>query len=405
MADSALRVLGMSYRLLKDDKSSVRSQVESNMVFAGIVGMIDPPRKGVKEAIVECKEAGIKPIMITGDHKLTAVAIAKELGILQSGRALSGGELDALTDKEFEKIIEEVEVYARVSPSHKLRVIDALRNTSRVVAMTGDGVNDAPALKKADIGIAMGITGTDVSKEASDMILTDDSFTSIMCAVKEGRVIFANIRKFLTYLLADNIGATMAYVAAMFAGLPLPLTALQILFINLIMDGPKAIALGLEPPEPGIMKQFPRDPKANIFNRHSLFYIFGVGFWICAVVLAVFIWALGEGKQYAMTMFFVTLIMVRTFNAFNCRSATTSLFKLGLLTNKWLILAFFITVLTTLPILYLPFLQETFKVVPLKFKDWAIVLLASGTVLFVVEIGKLFHGKNKRIQERDSESG
>ncbi len=412
MADGALRVLGMAYRVLtpleisrrdtpfltglKNGTDSARAEVESDMVFVGMVGMIDPPRKEVKEAIGVCKDAGIKPIMITGDHKLTAVAIAKELGILKSGLILSGAELDALTDEGFEKIVEDVEVYARVSPSHKLRVIDAFRKKSRVVAMTGDGVNDAPALKKADIGIAMGITGTDVSKEASDMILTDDNFASIVRAAEEGRTIFANIRKFLTYLLADNLGATLAYVVAMLGGLPLPLTALQILFINLIMDGPQAIALGLEPPEPGIMKQPPRNPKANIFNRHSLFYIFGVGFWICVVVLGIFIRALGEGRQYAMTMFFVTLIVLRTFNAFNCRSATSSLFKLGLLTNRWVILAFFFTIFTVLSIIYVPFLQKIFEVVPLNYKDWVIVFSASITVLIVVEIGKFLQGIRRK---------
>lgn len=385
MATGALRVLGMSYRLLNGHSLK---KVESNMVFVGMVGMIDPPRKEVKQAIEICEGAGIKPIMITGDHKLTAVAIARELGILNSGLTLSGSELDALTDEEFERIVGEVQVYARVSPNHKLRVIDAFIKKAKIVAMTGDGVNDAPALKKADIGIAMGITGTDVSKEASDMILTDDNFVSIVRAVEEGRTIFANIRKFLTYLLTDNLGATLAYCMAILGGLPLPLTALQILFINLIMDGPKAIALGLEPPEPDIMKRPPRDPKANIFNRHSLFYILGVGFWICVVVMGVFIWALGDGIQYAMTMFFVTLIMVRTFNAFNCRSATSSLFKLGLLTNRWLILAFFLTIFTMLPIIYVPFLQKIFEVTPLNLKDFSIAFLASVTVLIVVEIAK-----------------
>ncbi|MDP2943683.1 MAG: cation-translocating P-type ATPase [Candidatus Omnitrophota bacterium] len=392
MAGSALRVLGMSYRILNGYSLK---EVESNMVFVGMVGMIDPPRKGIKQAIEICKGAGIKPIMITGDHKLTAVAIAKELGILNSGLTLSGSELDALTDEEFERIVDEVQVYARVSPNHKLRVIDAFLKKAKVVAMTGDGVNDAPALKKADIGIAMGITGTDVSKEASDMILTDDNFVSIVRAVKEGRTIFANIRKFLTYLLTDNLGATLAYCMAILGRLPLPLTALQILFINLIMDGPKAIALGLEPPEPDIMKQPPRNPKENIFNRHSIIYILGVGFWICIVVMGIFIWALGGGKQYAMTMFFVTLIMVRTFNAFNCRSATSSLFKLGLLTNRWLILAFLLTIFTMLPIIYVPFLQKIFEVTPLNLKDFSIAFLASITVLIVVEIAKFLQGGKK----------
>ncbi|GFP32304.1 P-type Ca2+ transporter type 2C [Candidatus Hakubella thermalkaliphila] len=393
MATGALRVLGMSYRVLNGHSLK---EVESDMVFVGMVGMIDPPRKEAKEAIEVCKGAGIKPIMITGDHKLTAEAIAKELGILKSGLILTGTELGALTDGEFERIVEKVEVYARVSPNHKLRVIDAFTKKARVVAMTGDGVNDAPALKEAAIGIAMGITGTDVSKEASDMILTDDNFVSIIRAVEEGRTIFANIRKFLTYLLTGNMGAVLAYVVAMLGGLPLPLTALQILFINLIMDGPLAITLGLELPEPGIMKQPPRNPKANILNRHSLFYIFGVGFWICAVVLGVFIWAMGEGKEYAMTMFFVTLIMLRTFNAFNCRSATSSLFKLGLLTNRWLIPAFLLTMFVMFPILYVPFLQKIFEVVPLNLKDWSMAFLASVTVLIVVEITKFLQEMRRK---------
>ncbi len=391
MAESALRVLGLAYRKLNEHSLK---EAETDMIFVGMVGMIDPPRKEVKEAIQVCKDAGIKPIMITGDHKITAIAIAKELGILTSGRTLSGAELDNLSDENFEKIVEEVEVYARVSPSHKLRVIEAFAKNGKIVAMTGDGINDSPALKKADIGIAMGITGTDVSKEASDMILTDDNFVSIVRAVEEGRTIFANIRKFLTYLLSDNMGATLAYVVAMFGGLPLPLTALQILFINLIMDGPNAIALGLEPPEPGIMKHPPREPKANILNRQSLFYIFGVGLWICAITLGIFILSLGEGKQYAMTMFFVTLIMTRTFNAFNCRSATSSLFKLGLLTNRWIILAFSLTISTMLPILYVPFLQKIFEVVPLSLKNWLIACSASGTVLIVVETVKFFQEKS-----------
>lgn len=388
LADGALRVLGLSYRNI--DENYTLKDVESDMVFVGMVGMIDPPREGVKEAINVCKKAGIKPIMITGDHKLTAVAIARELGILTpTGRTLSGSELDHITDEEFEKVVDDVEVYARVSPTHKLRIVNAFIKKHKVVAMTGDGVNDSPALKKADIGIAMGITGTDVSKEASDMVLTDDNFVSIIGAVKEGRTIFANIRKFLTYLLTDNFGATLAYCVAIFMKLPLPLTALQILFINLIMDGPKAIAIGLEPPEPDIMDQPPRNPKANIFNRHSLLYIVGVGIWICAVVMGVFISSLKKGENYAMTMFFLTLIMVRTFNAFNCRSATNSLFKLGLFSNKWLVLVFLLTILMVLPILYVPFLQKVFDVVPLSFKDLLVVVLSGSSVLVVVEVVKL----------------
>lgn len=387
-AGTALRVLGMAYKPLPDSSST--TDAEHKMVFAGLGGMIDPPREEVKEAIQTCENAGIKPIMATGDHKLTAVAVSRELGLLKEGIALSGTELDELSDDEFEKTVEQVEVYARVSPSHKMRIVDAFSKKGYVVAMTGDGVNDAPALKKADIGVAMGITGTDVSKEAADMILTDDNFVSIVSAVEEGRSIFANIRKYLVYLLSGNAGGVIAMLTALLAGLPLPLTAVQIIFINLLMDGLPATALGAEPPEQDFMNQPPRNPKEGIFNRHALWYIFAVGLWIGGATLLVFIWMLDSGGelQRAMTMFFATMISLRLFNAFSCRSASNSLFKLGIFTNKWLIYASASSFLLMIAAIYVPFLQVVFETVPLTLSDWMIVIPVALTVFITVEIAK-----------------
>jgi Ca2+-transporting ATPase len=386
MAEDALRVLAMAYKPFSDTKSA--ADAEQAMVFVGLVGMIDPPREEVKAAIKICEEAGIKPVMITGDHKLTAVAVARELGLLKESIALSGSELDELSDQEFERIVEQVNVYARVSPAHKMRVIDALAKKGYVVAMTGDGVNDAPALKKADIGIAMGVTGTDVSKEAADMVLIDDNFASIVAAVEEGRSIFANIRKFLIYLLSGNMGAVIAMVAALLWGLPLPLAAAQILFINLLMDGAPAIALGVEPPEPGIMKQPPRDPRASIFNRYAMIYIACVGLWIGVATLSVFRWSAGESLTKSMTLFFATLIMLRLANAFNCRSGHTSLFRMGFFSNKWLVYACASSFLLMLAAIYVPFLQVALRTAPLSIGDWIVVLGAASTVFIAVEIAK-----------------
>ncbi len=387
-ADAALRVLGMAYKPLPDAYST--TDAERDMVFVGLSGMIDPPREEVKKAIHVCVEAGIKPVMVTGDHKLTAMAVARELDLLKGGIALSGTELDELSDSKFEKMVEQIEVYARTSPAHKMRIIDAFTKKGHVVAMTGDGVNDAPALKKADIGVAMGITGTDVSREAADMVLTDDNFASIVSAVEEGRCIFANIRKYLVYLLSSNLGTVIAMVVALLAGMPLPLTAVNILFINLLMDGAPAVALGVEPPEKGIMQQPPRHPKRSIFNQHALWYIPGVGAWIAGTALLVFIWTLSNGGelQKAMTMFFATLISLRLCNAFNCRSAGNSLFKLGLFTNKWLIYAVASSLLLMLAVIYVPFLQAAFMTVPLSPTDWVIILLVASTVFIIVEIAK-----------------
>jgi Ca2+-transporting ATPase len=383
MAASAMRVLGIAYKPLGDSTGSA----EDGMVFLGMVGMIDPPRRGVKEAIASCRAAGIQVVMITGDHRRTAAAIASQLG-LSGGNVITGPELEAMDQATLAAACESTSVYARVSPAHKLRIVQALQQRKRIVAMTGDGVNDAPALKQADIGIAMGITGTDVSKEVSDMVLTDDNFVSIVAAVKEGRTIFANIRRFLTYLLSDNAGAVIAYLAAILAGYPMPITPLQILFINLIMDGPNAISLGLEPHEPGTMERPPRSPQAPIIDGTSLRYVFTVGPLIAAVTLGIFVFSLPRGEEHAVTMFFTSMIAARLFNAFNCRSATYPLFRLGPWQNRWLLLSFAGSIALLMPIIYVPALQPVFSVIPLGLNDWLWPAAAGLTVLFTVEVAK-----------------
>jgi Ca2+-transporting ATPase len=397
MADDALRVLGLAYKRLPDTANTSEA-IERDMVFSGLVGMIDPPREEVKEAVKLCNQAGISSVMITGDHKLTAVAIAKELGILKEGIALTGADIDNLGEEEFEATVEKIEVYARVSPAHKLRVVEALTKRGHVVAMTGDGVNDAPALKKADIGVAMGITGTDVTKEASDMVLTDDNFASIVAAIEEGRGIFGNIKKYLVYLLSCNLGEILLMAIVILLGplfgLPagtIPLVAIQLLYVNLATDGLPAIALSVDPPDLDIMRQKPRPRSQTIFTAPVMRYLAGAGIWTALVTLAVFLWALDSGKDplEAQGVCFLTLILIEFFNAFNCRSLEYSLFKIGPFSNRWLIWAILFTMAMTAPIFYVPFLEEIFHVHALTLTDWIVAILSASTIFIVVEIYKL----------------
>jgi Ca2+-transporting ATPase len=401
MAENALRVLGFAYRPL-EDVSVGDKNMENDMVFVGLTGMIDPPREEVKEAVKRCEQAGIKSVMITGDHKLTAVAVARELGILKEGAAFTGDEINKLGDGQFEDLVEKIEVYARVSPAHKLRVVEALTEKGHVVAMTGDGVNDAPALKKADIGVAMGITGTDVTKEAADMVLTDDNFASIVAAVEEGRNIFNNIKKYLVYLLSCNLGEILLMaIVILFGplfGLPagtIPLIAIQLLYVNLATDGLPAIALSIDPPDIDVMKQKPRPRKQTIFTMPVIKYLAGVGIWTTIVTLAVFLWAIDSGKSIleAQGVCFLTLILIEFFNALNCRSLEYSFFKIGPLGNKWLIWAILGTIAITAPIFYVPFLKETFHVHALTSVDWIVSVLSASTIFIGAEIYKLIISK------------
>lgn len=385
-ARDALRILGFSYKSVTEEEN-----VERDMVFVGCVGMIDPPREEVKDAIKRCEEAGIKVVMITGDHKITAMAVAKELGMLKKGVALEGSELEAMSEDEFDRVVEDVEVYARVSPEHKLRIVRAFKKKGHIIAMTGDGINDAPALKSADIGIAMGITGTDVTKEAADMILTDDNFASIVDAVEEGRGIFGNVKKYLMYLLSSNLGEILLMAVGVMIGLPLPLVAIQILWVNLATDGLPAIALSVDPTETGTMKRKPRNPKEGVFTRPVIALMIIGGVWSAFLNLYMFWWALGAGigLTEARSMVFVTLILIQFFKAFNYRSDRRSISELGFFANRWLLIAIFWETILVLLIVYLPFLQGPFSTHTLTPLDWGIVILAALTIFPVLEVAKL----------------
>ncbi|MEJ5197625.1 MAG: cation-translocating P-type ATPase [Anaerolineae bacterium] len=384
MAAQALRVLGIATK-----PGASLADAERGMTFLGLVGMIDPPRAEAKAAVQACKQAGIKVAMITGDHPLTAQAVARELGLLNTGRSVTGAELEAMSDDDFKRQVEDIEVYARVSPAHKLRVVTALQEHGHIVAMTGDGVNDAPALKKADIGIAMGITGTDVSKEAASMTLTDDNFASIVAAVEEGRGIFGNIKKYLMYLLSSNIGEIGLMAGATLAGLPLPLTAVQILYVNLATDGLPALALSVDPPEKDLMRRKPRDPRTGIFTRPVVTLMAAGGLWSTLANLGVFIWALNSGRSVAqaMTMTFVSLVLIQFFKAYNYRSDHNSVLEQPF-ANKWLNLAIVSQLALLALVIYWPPLHDVFGTFYLTLEDWLVVTALAFTVSPVLELTK-----------------
>ncbi len=383
-AENALRVLAVAQK-----RDSILTEDEMGMTFLGLVGMIDPPRPEARGAIEKCETAGIRPVLITGDHPLTAGAVARELGLLKDGRIVTGAQLDAMDDDVFAEEVETISVYARVSPAHKLRVVTALQKRSHIVAMTGDGVNDAPALKKADIGIAMGITGTDVTKEAAAMTLTDDNFASIVAAVEEGRGIFGNIKKYLMYLLSCNIGEIGLMAAASLAGLPLPLSAVQLLYVNLATDGLPALALAVDPPEPDLMNRKPRDPHRGIFTRPVVTLMLVGGVWSALVNLFVFQWSIlsGRPQSEAMTMTFVTLVVIQFINAYNFRSDRRSLFS-ETFANKWLNVAVSWEMLLLMAVLYVPFLQVPFGTHGLGIGDWLFIVGSSATIVPVIEAAK-----------------
>ncbi|MBI4664732.1 MAG: cation-translocating P-type ATPase [Verrucomicrobia bacterium] len=384
LAGEALRVLGVALK-----PNAALATAERDMTFLGLVGMIDPPRPEAKAAVQTCTAAGVRVLMITGDHPLTAQAIARELGILKDGRVVTGGELEAMNDAELECEVENIEVFARVSPSHKLRVVTALQKRGHVAAMTGDGVNDAPALKKADIGIAMGITGTDVTKEAAAMMLTDDNFASIVAAVEEGRGLFSNIKKYLMYLLSANIGEIGLMTAATLAGVPLPLSAVQILYVNLATDGLPALALAVDPPEGDLMRRPPRNPRTGIFTRPVVFLMLAGGLWSMAINVGVFLWALNSGRslQEAMTITFVTLVLTEFVKAYNFRSDRHSVFRRPF-ANKWLNLAIGWELALLALIVHTPFLERAFGTFNLPLMDWAIATGLALSITPVLELAK-----------------
>ncbi len=389
MAGEALRVLGVA-----EKADATLENAEQEMTFLGMVGMIDPPRPEAKEAIATCEKAGIKPVMITGDHPITAKAVARELGLFRSGRAITGAELEAMDEAEFERVVEEIEVYARVSPIHKLRVVTALQKKGHIVAMTGDGVNDAPALKKADIGIAMGITGTDVSKEAAAMTLIDDNFASIVAAVEEGRGIFGNIKKYLMYLLSSNIGEIGLMAGATLMGLPLPLSAVQILYVNLATDGLPALALAVDPPEKDLMHRKPRNPRTGIFTRPVVILMSVGGVWSTLVNLGLFIWARHSGRSdaEAMTMTFVSLVLIQFFKAYNFRSDRNSVLDKPF-ANHWLNWAIITQLMMLAVVVYLPVLHRPFGTFSLPLADWGIIAAVAFSVSPLLELAKWMERK------------
>ncbi|KQO04554.1 calcium-translocating P-type ATPase, SERCA-type [Paenibacillus sp. Leaf72] len=396
MAQSALRVLGLAYRDLRaTDKCNSEAEAESQLVFVGLTGMIDPPRREAREAIAVCRRAGIKTVMITGDHQLTAEAIAGQLGIMpRGGIAMSGKQLESMSDEQLDRLVDNVYVYARVSPEHKLRIVKSLQRQGHVVAMTGDGVNDAPAIKAADIGISMGITGTDVSKEASALILSDDNFASIVSAIEEGRNIYENIRKFIRYLLASNVGEIMTMLLAMMVGLPLPLVPIQILWVNLVTDGLPAMALGVDQAEKDLMSQKPRSAKENIFARRLGWKIISRGLLIGLCTLGAFwitlIEAPGSTEHLvkAQTVAFATLVMAQLIHVFDCRSSR-SIFHRNPLQNRYLVLAVLSSLIMMLGVLYIEPLQPIFKTVPLGLREWCLVFVAAGIPTFLMGIGSV----------------
>ena len=408
LAGEALRTLGVAFRSLPKDAfkhEDVDERVEQELVFLGLIGMMDPPREEAKAAVARARAAGIRPIMITGDHPRTAAVIAGELGIVEDGRAVTGAELEKMSEELLDRTVQDVSVYARVSPEHKLRIVKALQRGGDTVAMTGDGVNDAPSLKTADIGVAMGINGTDVSKEAADMVLADDNFATIVAAVEEGRAIFSNIRKFLRYLLSSNIGEVMTMffgvllaetigLTAEGGAVVLPILATQILWINLISDGAPALALGLDPAGPRLMNKPPRPRNEGVMTRSMWAGIFFVGTVIAAGTLLVLDAGLAGGliegsgtMRHAQTMAFTTLMLFQMFNVFNARSDERSAF-VTLFSNKPLWGAVLLSLLLQAAVIYIPFLQKAFSTVSLSFRDWASCTAVASSVLWLREISK-----------------
>ncbi len=387
LAQQGQRVLGVAYRPMAT--ADANESIEADEVFIGLIGMIDPPRPEVKQAVSVARTAGIRPIMITGDHRLTAQHIAKELDIARSDKNITGYDLAQMNMEQIKGVVDEISVYARVSPEHKLNIVDALQEKGQIVAMTGDGVNDAPALKKADIGVAMGITGTDVSKEAADMILLDDNFATIVAAVEEGRIIFDNIRKFIKYTLSSNTGELIVMLIGPFLGMPLPLLPLQILWINLVTDGLPGLALAVEQGEQGIMQREPFHPQESIFSRGMGNRILWIGFLMGIVSLGVgYAYWLNDPDGPWQTMAFTTLTLAQMGNALAIRSNIDSIFTIGLFSNKLMVTAVLVTFILQLALIYVPFLQGFFSTEALSLQNLLVALVASSTIFIMVEVSK-----------------
>lgn len=405
-ASNALRVLAFAYRGYDKLPDNITTEnIETDLIFVGLMGMIDPARVEALDAIRTCRKAGIKPVMITGDYKDTAVAIAKELGLMKEGdMVLTGADLDKLSDEALYKDIENISVYARVSPEHKVRIVETLRRKGHIAAMTGDGVNDAMALKRSDIGVSMGITGTDVAKGTADIILMDDNFATIVAAVEEGRVIYSNIRKFVFFLLSCNIGEILIVFLSILFNLPVPLVPIQLLWVNLVTDSFPALALGTEKGEPDIMNQKPRDAKEPILNKVMISGILVQSVALFAAVMASYIWALTEyagsifepseeGLMIARTFAFTTLILAELIRAYSSRSERYSIIKLGVFSNKSMVTATLVSLVLLLLVIYVPFLEPIFETYALKVMDWAVIIVLCMVPLLAGEINKFILSK------------
>jgi len=403
MARRALRVLGLGYHTISPDEvESFKARLQggaSEMTFAGLVGMIDPPRLEVPDAVQRCRNAGIRVIMATGDHRLTGEAIAREVGILDdTGQVLTGSDLEQLSDEALDEEVESTAVFARVTPEHKYRIVESLRRRGHIVAMTGDGVNDAPALQAAEIGVAMGITGTDVTKETAEMVLTDDNFASIVNAVEEGRGVFQNVRKVVKFLLATNIGEDLTLLSALafLPGAGLIITPVQILWVNLVTDGLLDITIALEPNEGGVMDEPPRRPGTRIVDGEILRNIVYVALFMTVGTLGAFVYLNGNGEPLrAQTVAFTTLAMFQVFNALNCRSRYKSVFQLGFFTNKYLVGAMGLSVLLQVAANRIPFMEAALGTVPLSLRDWAAIILISSSIFVADETRKAFARRSK----------
>lgn len=397
LASNALRTIAVGYKQIPANTIVLHeNEAEKDLTLIGLQGMIDPPRSEVKQAVKECREAGIKTVMITGDHVITAKAIALQLGILTSkSKVMDGNTLSKLSVDELEAEVDQVSVFARVSPEHKLKIVKALQNRGHIVAMTGDGVNDAPAIKAADIGVAMGITGTDVAKEASSLVLLDDNFATIKAAIKEGRNIYENIRKFIRYLLASNVGEILVMLFAMLLALPLPLVPIQILWVNLVTDGLPAMALGLDQPEEDVMKRKPRSPKEGVFARGLGWKVISRGFLIGIATLIAFITVYNgsDNLAYAQTIAFATLVMAQLIHVFDCRSEK-SVFSRNPFGNKYLVWAVISSLVLMLVVIYYPPLQPVFHTVPIIPSDWLLVIGMASLPTFLLA-GSFFARKTK----------
>jgi Ca2+-transporting ATPase len=424
LASQGMRVLGIAFKPVEKEPDDsldywtgaaktlpkptpagiTQRELERDLVFIGLIGMIDPPRAEVRAAVSECKTAGIRPVMITGDHPLTARQIARELGITDNGRLLTGQEVARMSVQDLERVVEDVSVFARVSPEHKLNIVEALQHRGHVVAMTGDGVNDAPALKRANIGVAMGITGTDVSKEAASMVLLDDNFTTIVSAVEEGRGIYDNIRKFVKFSLAGNLGKVLIVLVAPLLGLPLPLSPFQVLYMNLVTDGILGLGMSVEPVERGVMRRPPYRPNESIFSRGLGIQILWVGALIGLIGLGVGLLAAFQGMHEINwdTLILTTIIFAQVFQAFAIRSSRESSFRIGILSNKPLLLAALSIVGLQLVIIYAPFLRGLFNVAPLSAGELALAVGASSLVLWAIELEKWLVRRKEGRQSADS---